>query len=305
MDELDRFMDELDRFRDFRHGVAAPSAEAGRRASARLESALGGGRRRAKIRVYRAVALAVVAGATAAALLVSAPWSSSPGFLEKAQAALTPPAGTILHQKWELTSTSTDPACTVTRGPNEIWIDQTPPHRYRALLNDLPPHPLPPPRALACASPTPSELGGTFDTGETLRFVPPNTLTVNPLQFVFPLDPVKELREAISEGRAHDEGETQLDGRTVERIRIDAPPGCPVPGCSREPSYAYVDPDTFAPVQVESPHGYITTAGGPVVRLHMVWRTLTFEYLPRTPANLALADIRAQHPNATPYLWSR
>ena len=26
--------------------------------------------------------------------------------------------------KWELTSTSTDPACTVTHGPNEIWIDQ-------------------------------------------------------------------------------------------------------------------------------------------------------------------------------------
>ena len=243
---------------------------------------------------------ATLSVAAAAALLVTTPWSTSPGFLEQAQAALTPPAGTILHQKWELTSTSTDPACTVTRGPNEIWIDQTPPHRYRALLNDLPPDPAnADPRALACASGTPSELGGTFDTGETLRFVPPNTLTVNPLQFVFPLDPVKELREAISEGRAHDEGETQLDGRTVERIRIDPPPGCPVPGCSRDPSYAYVDPDTFDPVQVESPHGYIVPPGGPVVRLHMVMRTLTFEYLPHTPANLALTDIRAQHPNAT------
>jgi hypothetical protein len=151
------------------------------------------------------------------------------------------------------------------------------------------------PRALACASGTPLELGGTFDTGETLRFVPPNTLTVNPLQVLFPLDSAKELREAIREGRAHDEGETQLDGRTVERIRIDAPPGCPFPGCSREPSYAYVDPDTFAPVQFETPHAGIK--GG--LRLHVIMRTLTYEYLPRAPANLALTDIRAQHPNAT------
>jgi hypothetical protein len=241
---------------------------------------------------------ATLSVAAAAALLVTTPWSTSPGFLEQAQAALTPPAGTILHQKWEFTSTSTDPACTVTHGPNEIWIDQTPPHRYRVLLN-MPDPADADPRALACASGTPLELGGTFDTGETLRFVPPNTLTVNPLQVVFPLDSAKELREAIREGRAHDEGETQLDGRTVKRIRIDAPPGCPFPDCSREPSYAYVDPDTFAPVQSESPHGGINPPGGPFVRLHVVMRTLTYEYLPRTPANLALTDIRAQHPNAT------
>jgi hypothetical protein len=241
---------------------------------------------------------AALSVAAAAALLVTTPWSTSPGFLEQAQAALTPPAGTILHQKWEFTSTSTDPACTVTHGPHEIWIDLTPPHRYRVLLN-MPDPADADPRVLACASGTPLELGGTFDTGETLRFVPPNTLTVNPLQFRHPLDPVKELREAISEGRAHEEGETQLDGRTVERIRIDASPRCPFPVCSREPSYAYVDPDTFAPVRLESPHGGINPPGGPFVRLHVVMRTMTFEYLSRTPANLALTDIRAQHPNAT------
>ena len=38
--------------------------------------------------------------------------------------------------------------------------------------------------------------------------------------------------------------------------------------------------------------------GGPVVQLQMRTRYLTFEYLPRTAANLALTDIRAQHPDA-------
>jgi hypothetical protein len=236
--------------------------------------------------------------AAALALLVSAPWNNSPGFLERAQAALTPDAGTILHEKWEVTATSTDPACTVTHGPNEIWIDQTPPHRYRALLNGFPPDPDVDARALACSSGTAAELGGTFDTQQTLRFVPPDTLSVSPLGFVFPLDPVTDLREAISAGRAHDEGKTQLAGRTVERIRIDPPSVCPGRTCPREPAYAYVDPDTFYPIELHGP-GAIAPPGGPVVRLHMVMRTLTFEYLPGTPANLALTDIRAQHPNAT------
>ena len=103
--------------------------------------------------------MAVVAAAT---LVFTAPWSSSPGFLGRVQAAVTPAPGSILHMKWELTSTSSDLHCTVTHGPNEIWIDQTPPHRYRVLLSDvnfggadL--------RALACSGGTTAELGGTFD----------------------------------------------------------------------------------------------------------------------------------------------
>jgi hypothetical protein len=232
-------MDELDPFRDFRRGVATPSEDAHRRASALLagavdgehaprSSALGLIRKRPG---YSALAVAALAGATATALFLSAPWNNSRGFLERAQAALTPPAGTVLHYKWEQTSTVTSPACTVTRGPNEIWIDQTPPHGYRALLDDPPPA-----GSLACSSGTLREVGGTVDpacssaaqpsctTQETLRFVPPDKLSVSPLQFVLPPDPVTMLREAISAGSAHHEGKTQLDGRTVERIRIDSHP---------------------------------------------------------------------------------
>jgi hypothetical protein len=245
---------------------------------------------------------ATLAIAAAAALLVTAPWNSSPGFLERAQAALSPHAGTVLHEKWELTSISTDPACTVKRGPDEIWIDQTPPHRYRVLFrNDLPAEPgVTDPRGLACVSGTMSEFGGTLNGPWPLKFVPPNSLTAGAVRsFHFELDPVTFLREAISAGRAHDEGKAQLSGRTVERIRVDPPSDCAPPGCPREPSYAYVDPETFYPVETRSP-SVIALVDGPVLaRLHLVVRYLKFEYLPRTAANLELTDIRAQHPNAT------
>jgi hypothetical protein len=337
-------MDELELFRDFRRGVAAPSEDARRRASAWRAA---GGERRSRTSVlrlittrpaYSVLALTALAGATAAALFLSNPWSDSPGFLERAEAALAPPSDTILHMKWEVTSTVTDPACSVTRGPNEIWIDLAPPHKYRAILDDPPPAGADP-RALACSSGTVREVGGTVDpacspaeqssctTQDTLEFQPPNTLSVTPLQFVLPPDPVTMLREAISAGTAHDEGKTQLGGRTVERIRIDLPSAplfepavCAFPSCAV--GHVYVDPETFHPVEMQGPTMYvmpppdrgamippsaITEATGqfdpPLARIDVVDRYLTFEYLPRTEANLALTDIRAQHPNATEIEW--
>ena len=93
----------------------------------------------------------------------------------------------------------------------------------------------------------------------------------------------------------------QLDGRTLRRIRIDPPSDCLFPSCPRKPNYAYVDPETFYPVQFECEDcGGIAPPGRPVLRLHMVTRFLTYEpLLPRTAANLALTDIQAQHPDAT------
>ena len=129
-------------------------------------------------------------------------------------------------------------------------------------------------------------MGGDLDSGMELYFVPPDTLAIWPLGTGGrPPDPVTELRKAISAGRAHLEGSTQLDGRTVERIRIDFPSECfdRDAGCA---SYAYVDPETFNLVRTER-HGVID-------------RYLTFEYLPRTAANVALANIETQHPDATP-----
>jgi hypothetical protein len=240
------------------------------------------------------VASAVLLVAAAALLLSITPWKSSPSVLARAEAALRPPGGVVLHQKWVATTTSAEFACTVRHRPSEVWIDQAPPHRYRVRLNDAPP-----PeslnagrRALACWNGKGTELGGRLDAAETLEFAPPDELRPADARFGHPVDLVAELRHALEAGIAHDEGETTRDGRTVRWIRVD-PPGRP-----REPTDWYVDPKTFHPVGMEGPAA-IDIPGRRFLALHVVVRFLAYEELPRTAASLALTDIRAQHPTAT------
>jgi hypothetical protein len=241
------------------------------------------GRRRLRTRVVRprllvtSAALAVAAGV---ALFVAAPWGGSPDFLAKAQAALTPPAGSVLHEKWQMTVTSTDPACAATRG-NELWVEETPPHRYRALVD----FPALPGVSSSCSNGKTVELGGTLDSRQTLRFVPPNTLSATGPTLQFPSDPVQMLRDALSAGKAVDEGRTQLDGRAVERIRIGD-------------MSVYVDPQTFHPIEIDGPVVF-HVPNRPAVVLQSVSHILAYDYLPASTANLALTNIRAQHPNAT------
>lgn len=309
-------MDELDLFRQLGGGPVAPSDDVRRRASARLVAAIererassAGFAPRFARRRYGVLAFAaalVIAGATA--LFLVAPWASTPGFLERAQAALTPSAGTILHYRWQETRTSTQFSCTVTERPSEIWIDQTYPRKYRALLGyrharmeqfgvivGLESAKSDDAGKQICSRGRPAEIGGDLTERPTLMFFPPDWLSYSPLPYHTPYDPVRELREAISAGRAHHEGQTTLAGRTVERIRIDPPP------CCRGASYAYVDPESYDLVQTESPwvvYAPPRRAHGRVRQLNVVARYLTFEYLPRTAANVALTDIVAQHPNA-------
>jgi hypothetical protein len=244
-----------------------------------------------------ALAFAALAVVVAAALTVSAPWQTSPGFLERAQAALAPPEQSILHMKTE-TWYGADPDCEIWRGPEEIWLDRTPPHRYRFLADWPRDFADAEARKPVCTKGPLVEFGGRLNTFRSLEFVPPNTLLPRLLRIAMPLDPAADLREAIRDGRAHDEGTTQLDGVTVRRIRFDPPrsPCMSVPpgGCPREPMYTYVDPDTFRPVARECHCGWV----GTLVRVHMKTRYLEFEYLPRTAENLKLTDIRAQHPDA-------
>lgn len=242
------------------------------------------------------LASATLVIAAAASLLATTPWSGSPSFVERAEAALRPPAGTILHQKWIVTTMSNAFGCTVRHRPNESWLDQVSPHRYRILLN-VPPPPATSRLALACGNPKGPELGGTLDSWTTLEFVPPNTLLPRS-RIGLPIDPVADLRQRLAAGTAHDIGRTTWQGRTVERIRIDREPGCASQGCPWEPFYWYVDPDTLQPVGMMGAGG-IREPGRSFLRLRVVVHFAAYEYLPRTAENLALTDIRAQHPGAT------
>jgi len=134
-----------------------------------------------------------------------------------------------------------------------------------------------------------------------IRFVPPNRLVNTylggaPPGLVFGEetgDPVVALRRAIRTGKAHDEGRTNRDGRTVEHIRLT---------WDDAGGDAYVDPDTYYPVEIDlsGTTDVIATQAGfqnrvsPRQEIHY----LAYEYLPRTAANIALTDIRAQHPHA-------
>jgi hypothetical protein len=239
-----------------------------------------------RTRVHRPrllVTLATLAIAAGLALFVTAPWSGSPDFLTKAQAALTPPTGTVLHVKYRFgrpRGTRRD-QCAI---GSEFWIDQTPPYRYRIL------RPFPVPAFCSTSRPTTAEIGGTQRSRRALRFVPPNTLRAQPGgQFPRFRDPVQGLRDALRAGTAVDDGQTQLDGRTVQRIRIG------------DESW-YVDPQTFYPIEVHQifVDGLCERPGNlPPGRCRGVVSILAYEYLPPTTANLALTNIRAQHPNAT------
>lgn len=239
---------------------------------------------------FAAAAAALVLALTAAALTVQ-PWSGSTSVLAQAEAALRPADDVVLHQEWVATTTSKRFGCTVTHRPSALWIDQAPPHRFRVRLEDAPP-----PtalqrdaRALACWDGAGVELGGALDTRETQELTPEGDLRPAP-RFGHPVDLVADLRRALEERRARDQGETTRDGRTVRELRVDPPTGCTARGCPREPTDWYVDPETFRPVAMEGP-AVIDIPGRPLVELRSEVRFLVYEELPRTDANRRLTDI--------------
>jgi hypothetical protein len=235
------------------------------------------------------LAFATLAVATSVAFFVSTPWQSSPGFgflepaqaarfLERTRAAFTPPRGKVLHFKVVVASTFGS-SCTVTQPPVEYWFDKRPPYKYRAFEVNQPD---------LCKAGTSIEIGGEAASRNALVFRAPNTLATMPRWATIPAtgpDPVANLRQAIGDGTAQHAGRTVLDGRTVERIRFDCNPST-FPTCDRV--VAYVDPKNLHPVRVESGGGRFSVD------------YVKYEYLSGTPANRRLADIRAQHPDATP-----
>ena len=317
-------IDELQRVKDF-HSSQPPASEAARNAArSALAQAIavaepqhrqaptpGYGRRFPRyVRAPRILPIGVAVAATAAAaLFITTPWSSSPDFLARAEAALTPPTDMILHAKLAQTTDSCSVPWTA-----QYWADERT-GRYRGLFRD---GFLPYPFRYFTLKELHNNTCGTrvsprYEAGLVLgsrdvlfwsekrqkfvrstvllRFVPPNTLYRYPPQAITDLnlfgrvpalDPVAAVRTAIRDGRARDQGRTKLSGRAVERIRLDP---CPPGKCMNEAGgYAYVDPETYYPVEID--------IDGRTIRF------FKYEYLSRTAVNLALTNIRAQHPHA-------
>ena len=231
-----------------------------------------------------ALALAAVTGVAAAALFVSGPWKTSPGFLERAQAALTATKPAVLHMKWE-TRVGTVRRC----GTEEIWLDQSPPHRYRYLVDAIM-------RKPECTGERPIEFGGTQNTGGTLEFHPPNALIATQHKAFVPDDLVARCAGLSTQGarttKARPSSTGERSGASASIRRLPAPSIAPLPATTR--------------LRLRRP-GDVLPRGGGRAGFHQ-WsrrgaplkiRYLEFEYLPRTAENLALTDIRAQHPNAT------
>lgn len=281
-------------------------------------------------------ALALCAAAATIAVLALAPSGGSSDFLARAAAALAPTRGTVLYERWETTITpeAGNPALpqAVTFGPEQLWIEGDPPHRYRTIL-------LPRSgsdegrlggsglvytygvslgfggshansvlrRVQRGIAGQPFELGGTVDGRRpTLTFLPPNNLLRARLKVELGpslpgphdqiiengADPVGVLRAAITEGWAHVAGTTQLSGRSVKRIDISLPQQPPADAPPLPPGHPVIHADAFAYVEPKTFHPVEIIFGGRTYRFH------AYKYLPATAANLALTNIHAQHPRA-------
>jgi hypothetical protein len=182
---------------------------------------------------------------------------------------------------------------------SELWVDPMPPYRSRLLWRWLPmlqedvsPEVTEP----DCWKGVTYELGGTSKPvctaagcEPTLIFRPPNTLRASQITMGSLPDPVQALRDAIAHGLAHDEGTTQLGGRTVQRIRLDPPPDC-------DADQGLSPPD----VRLRRPRDVLSRRD-PQPRVPRRELRRAFPHL-RVPTSNSreprTTDIRAQHPNA-------
>lgn len=277
-------MDELDLFRSFRAAAAPPSTGAAAAARAAVASALEreaarAGRRTLPRRPLVLTLSAALAVALAVVLALVAPWSGGPSIVDRAAAAIVQGSDTVLHQRVEMTSTNLATGAALGRHTLELWLDGAAPHRYRAFFQ--------PPFTSRTL-----EVGGSAASLHAAVYRPAtNTFDTHSLQLrITGVNALDVIRQALASGDAVPQGTTQLDGRRVLRILVHGS------GPKRTDEVYYVDPQTYDPVEIDG-QGFLVD-GAKRYHVSTVERFLTFEFLPRTAANLRLTDIRAMHPTA-------
>ena len=248
------------------------------RLDSRFEDAIARTRRRRRHRKGAVAVTVTAAAATAAAvvLLAGSFGGGSPASaVEPARAALTGSDQEILHVVAVQTRSGPNGATESSR--SEAWYQSSAPYDQRSLMFDA-------------AGTLQRELG---TSGGSPQYYDPRTNTLHTLA---PDDPVPDakgpdtevsglplverMRAFLRSGDAHEDGHVTVDGRDAIRIVADG-------------ITMVVDAATYRPIEWRTD---ITGTGG---RFDSeTTRITTYEWLPATPANLALVSVGAQHPDA-------
>jgi hypothetical protein len=186
--------------------------------------------------------------------------------LTAAEAALTPPAGTIFHERAMVTVGNLPPQ------PYEIWLEESAPGAYRVIK-------------FGWEGAWDGKTMSTYDQATntiTVGVTPANRTSV---------DITATLRSLIASGKAQVTGTTVVDGVPARTLAISGLPGGRV-GSVVDGTYDIAQSDAH-PLLLQ---GTTECESGPCTE---TVRIQTYEYLPATPANLALLNMKAQHPGAT------
>lgn len=239
---------------------------------------------------------ACVVVATALALIVAAPWKGGPAILQRAEAAISPRVSRVLYMNFG--------ACCGQlwksgRNHTQLWVETASPRHFRSVFGDK--------RAVHVFSEVGGTLGpetslGTHTVTSYMSYnAKTNTLVEHvrsydrrqPLNF----DPLTVVRSALAAGTAHLDGRTVIDGEQAIRITLTTRD---IDGRTGMVIYL-ADARTYHPIEIR----YLSLAAfsyplEPIFARRgwsLTLRFQTFRYLNDSASNLALTNIRVQHPN--------
>jgi hypothetical protein len=226
-------------------------------------------RRTTRVRPRRPLRLLVPALAAAAAAIAAVAVLTSGGQVQSADAAvlrhvaaaLTPQAGSILHERALVTVEGRAPQ------PYELWA-RADGSAYRVIKFG-------------------HEFSSDGSSGASYDPVS-NTITVSPSGTSAPDDAATTLRGMVDSGAAHVDGAVTLDGRPAYQLTVSG----------ATPNYlngtVWVARDSYRPLRIVTSFDDPSCGGGCSETISY----LTYEYLPADADNMKLLDVAAQHPGA-------